>query len=224
MLPHHALLIDFLGSGFSDHSEKFSYSMEDHAKVVAEILDQEKIKAATVVGHSMGGTVAIMLALYRPDLVSNLIVGEGNVTPGGGAATRNIASHTLVEYVREIFPQTRKDLFQAATDGDSIASLLSGMWLTASASSLHGNSRSLVNLDPSLKAKFFNLSIPRTFTYGEKSLPENSGEVGPDAPEPSELKSHGINIGVVPNAGHVQMLENLDGFVSVLIQAMKLPH
>jgi pimeloyl-ACP methyl ester carboxylesterase len=223
MPKHHALLIDFLGSGFSDHSDKFSYSMEDHAKTVASILDQEDIKSATVVGHSMGGTVAIMLALSRPDLVSNLIVGEGNITSGGGTATRNIASHTLAEYVEEVFPQTRKELFQAAVGGDSMAILLSGLWLTANASSLHGNSKSLVELDPSLKNKFFRLSIPRTFIYGEKSLPENSGEVGPDTPEPSELEAHGISIGVVPNAGHIQMFENLDGFVSVLVQAMKLP-
>ncbi len=223
MPKHYALLVDFPGSGFSEHSEKFSYTMEDHAKVVARILDHEEITAATVVGHSMGGTVAIMLALARPDLVSNLIIGEGNVTPGGGAATRKIASYTSAEYVEEVFPQTRKDLLQAAIDGDSMASLLSGMWLTANASSLHGNSKSLVNLDPDLKDNFYNLFIPRTFIYGEESLPENSGETSPDAPEPGELEAHGINIAVVPNAGHVLMLENLDGFVSALVQAMKLP-
>jgi len=223
MPKHHALLIDFLGSGFSDHSDKFSYFMEDHANTVADILDQENIKAATVVGHSMGGTVAIMLALSRPDLVSNLIVGEGNITPGGGAATRNIASHSLSKFVEEVFPQSCEERFQAAISGDSIAILFSGLWSTANASSLHGNSKSLVELDPSLKNKYLNLSIPRTFIYGEKSLPKNSDEAGPDAPEPSELEANGIKIGVVPNAGHIQMFENLDGFVSVLAQAIKLP-
>ncbi len=224
MPKHHALLIDFLGSGFSDHPDEFSYSIEDHANVVARILDHEKIRAATVIGHSMGGTVAIMLALSRPDLVSNLIVGEGNITPGGGKASRSIASHTKTEFVEEFFPKRRKELFQAATKGDSVATLLSGVWLTANASSLHGNSKSLVNLDPSLKEKFLNLDIPRTFIYGEHSLPENTGEAEPDAPEPGELEAHGISIGVVPNAGHFLMFENLDGFVYVLTQAMQPPH
>ncbi len=60
--------------------------MENHAETVASILDHENIKSAIVVGHSMGGTVAIILAISRPDLVSKLIVGEGNIVPGGGGS------------------------------------------------------------------------------------------------------------------------------------------
>lgn len=223
MPGHRAILVDFLGSGFSDHPDNFSYSMDDHAKSIAHILDREGIESATVVGHSMGGTVAIMLALSRPDLVSNLIVGEGNIIPGGGVATREIASHTLSEYIEKIFPKSINRLFAAAIEGDSKADMLSGMWRTASPLSLYGNSKSLVNLDPLLKDKYFGLTIPRTFIFGAESLPESTDEVSPDAPEPRELEAHGINIGVVPNAGHTQMLENLDGFVSVLIKAMKFP-
>ncbi len=108
MRQHRALLVDYLGSGFSDHPENFSYTMEDHARTVASVLDHEGEKGAIVVGHSMGGTVGIMLALSRPDLVSNLIVGEGNVTSGGGAATRRIASHGETKYVRRYFQPYKK--------------------------------------------------------------------------------------------------------------------
>jgi len=221
MPEHRALLVDNLGSGFSDHSESFGYTMEQHAQTVANILDHENIKSATVVGHSMGGTIAILLALSRPDLVSNLIIGEGNITPGGGAATRSIASHSKNEYVEDVFPRSRAERFQAAIDGDVMAIRISGLWSTVNAAGLHGNSKALVELDPSIKEQFLKLTIPCTFVYGEKSLPENTGEVGPDAPEPSELEAHGIKIGVVPNAGHAQMFENLDGFVNALTNALK---
>jgi pimeloyl-ACP methyl ester carboxylesterase len=221
MPGHRALLIDNLGSGFSDHSESFGYTMEEHARTVASILDHENIKNATVVGHSMGGTVAILLALARPDLVSNLVVGEGNITPGGGAGTRNIASYSKNEYVEKVFPRLRAERFQAAIDGDAGATLISGLWATVNAKGLYGNSKALVELDPSLKERFLNLTIPCMFVYGEKSLPENTGEVGPDSPEPGELEAHGIKIGVVPSAGHAQMFENLDGFVNVLIKALE---
>ena len=50
---------------------------KNHARTVAAILDHEGLQACTVVGHSMGGTVGIMLALQRPDLVSRLVVAEG---------------------------------------------------------------------------------------------------------------------------------------------------
>jgi pimeloyl-ACP methyl ester carboxylesterase len=222
MPKHRAILIDNLGSGFSDHSENFNYSMEGHAQTVASILDHEGVKNATVVGHSMGGTIAIMLALSRPDLVSKLVVGEGNITPGGGEATRNIASFSKTEYVEQVFPRSRKEWFQAAIEGDTMGTLISGVWSTANAAGLHGNSKALVEIDPTVKEQFFELPIPCTFIYGEKSLPENSGEVGADAPEPSELEAHGIHIGVVPNAGHLQMFENLDGFVDALVKSIKI--
>jgi len=221
MPDHRAILIDNLGAGFSDHSESFGYTMEEHAQTVANILDHENIKSATVVGHSMGGTIAILLALSRPDLVSNLIVGEGNISPGGGAATRSIASHSKNEYVEKVFPNSRADRFQAAIDGDAMAVRICGLWSTVNATGLYWNSKALVELDPSIKERFLNLTIPCTFVYGEKSLPRNTGEVGPDAPEPRELEAHGIKIGIVPNAGHFQMFENLDGFVKTLIKALE---
>jgi len=221
MPDHRAILIDNLGSGFSDHSESFGYTMEEHARTVASILDHENIKNATVVGHSMGGTIAVLLALSRPDLVSNLVVGEGNITPGGGTGTRSIASHPKIEYVEKVFPALRARYFQAAVDGDAVASRMTGLWSTVNATGLYGNSKALVELDPSIEARFLNLTIPCTFVYGEKSMPKNAHEAGPDAPEPGKLEAHGIKIGVVPNAGHAQMFENLDGFVDVLIEALE---
>jgi pimeloyl-ACP methyl ester carboxylesterase len=222
MPKHRAIFVDNLGAGLSDHSETFSYSMEDHAQTVASILDHEDVKDAIIVGHSMGGTVAIMLALSRPDLVSNLVVSEGNITPGGGKATREIASYSKDEYINEVFPRSLKKWSQAAIEGDTMAIVLSNAWSKADAAGLHSNSKALVELDPSLKGQYLNLTIPRTFIYGERSLPENSGGVGADAPDPSELKAHGIQIGVIPNAGHLQMFENLDGYVEALVKAIRL--
>jgi pimeloyl-ACP methyl ester carboxylesterase len=154
MPNYRTLLIDNLGSGFSDHSELFSYKMEEHAKTVALILDHENVKGATVVGHSMGGTIAILLALSRPDLVSDLIIGEGNITPGGGVATRKIASSTKKEFVDEVFPRHHAKRFQAAIDGDAAAIRMSGLWSTVNASGLHGNSTALVELDPAIENRF----------------------------------------------------------------------
>lgn len=216
MRARRSILIDYLGSGYSDHPENFSYRMEDHAKSIAAVLDHEEQKGVTMVGHSMGGTVAIMLALSRPDLVSNLIVGEGNITSGGGAATRKISSHQREEYVRDIFPSLRQERKEAAISGDSLSNRLNNLWATADPAGLYGNSKALVAVEDTLKDRFFELPMKRTFIYGEKSLPQNTGAVGPDAPDPEELKANGVGVGIVANAGHGQMFDNLDGFVEVV--------
>ena len=103
-------MVDYLGSGFSDHSDIFSFKMEDHAKYIAYILDHENITSSIVFGHSMGGTVAIMLAISRPDLVSKLIVGEGNLVPDGGVGTSKTTSYAKVEFLDKHMKDLQEDL------------------------------------------------------------------------------------------------------------------
>lgn len=217
---HRSIFIDYLGSGFSDHAKDFDHSIDNQAQSVAAILDHEGVKNCTIVGHSLGGTVGIMLALLRPDLVSNLIVGEGNVTPGGGDASRRIAACSKSEYVNKAHGAFLEEMRHAAIGGDTLAAFIGGAWGIADPASIHGSSVALVNLESSFKERFLKLSIPCTFVYGESSLPENTGKVQADAPDPTELGQHGIHIGVVPNAGHFLMLDNLQGFVNVLETAL----
>lgn len=49
------------------------------AKAVIDTLDGLKIKEATLIGHSLGGAVASIVGLMRPDLVERLIL----LCPGG---------------------------------------------------------------------------------------------------------------------------------------------
>lgn len=49
-------------------------SMHDNALVLAELLREAGAAPATVVGHSYGGGIAILLAALRPDLVSALVL------------------------------------------------------------------------------------------------------------------------------------------------------
>ena len=220
LMGYHSLLIDYLGSGFSDRPEDFDHSIENHARSVAAVLDHQGIEDCTIIGHSMGGTVGIMLAALRPDLISRLIVAEGNITPGGGAATSRIASYSEDEYVNEGHQAFLEELRQAEMEGNPTAALIRGAWSLADPSGLYRSSIALVELEPSFKDKFLQMLIDRTFIYGEESLPENTGSIQADAPDPKELEQYGIRVGVVPNAGHVMMLDNLHGFVDVLKRAL----
>jgi pimeloyl-ACP methyl ester carboxylesterase len=74
--------------------DAFGYTLEDHAQSVARVLDHVSLKGSAVFGHSMGGSVAITLAALRPDLVSRLIIAEGNLDPGGGFVSTGIAEQT----------------------------------------------------------------------------------------------------------------------------------
>jgi pimeloyl-ACP methyl ester carboxylesterase len=221
MAEYHTLLIDYIGSGCSDNSEGFDYSIENHARSIAAVLDYEGTKGCTIVGHSMGGTVGIMLAILRPDLVSKLIVAEANISPGGGEATRRIASYSETEYVNEAHQIFLEEVRKAEREGNAIAAFINAAWSKADPVGLYKSSIALVELDATFKEQFQKLSIPRTFIYGEESLPKDRNKVQPDAPDPDEMEGFDVQIAIVPNAGHAMMFDNLHGFVNVLKQAIR---
>jgi pimeloyl-ACP methyl ester carboxylesterase len=221
MSGYHSLLIDYIGSGCSGHTQEFDYSIENHARTIAAVLDDEGIKGCTIVGHSMGGTVGIMLAILRPELVSNLIVAEANLSPGGGVATRRIAAYSETEYVKQAHPKFLEEVREAEKQGDTRAAFINAAWSKANLVGLYRSSVALVELDPTFKDQFQKLSIPRIFIYGEKSLPKDQIEVQPDAPDPDDLEEFGVQIAIVSNAGHAMMFDSLHGFVKVLKGAIQ---
>lgn len=67
---HRALLIDMPNHGRSEWTEEFAYP--DLADRVASLLASDE--PATLVGHSMGGKIAMAIALRHPELVERLVV------------------------------------------------------------------------------------------------------------------------------------------------------
>jgi pimeloyl-ACP methyl ester carboxylesterase len=68
---HRVTLLDLPNHGHSPWTDTVDY--EDMAAMVASELEQFD-EPVTLVGHSMGGKVAMQLALRRPDLVRGLVV------------------------------------------------------------------------------------------------------------------------------------------------------
>lgn len=65
---HRVITVDLLGHG---HTDPIGYvqTMEDNADLVTSLLSELKVKSAFIVGHSMGGYVALALAEKSPKLV-----------------------------------------------------------------------------------------------------------------------------------------------------------
>lgn len=70
---YRVVTIDLLGHGESD-SLGYVHSMEDNANAVHEVLEHLKIEKAIVLGHSMGGYVALALAELHPESIKKLVL------------------------------------------------------------------------------------------------------------------------------------------------------
>lgn len=67
-------VLDLRNHGKSFHSEDFSY--EIMTEDVKQYCDFHQLKDVNMIGHSMGGKVAMLLATTYPELVSKLIVAD----------------------------------------------------------------------------------------------------------------------------------------------------
>lgn len=196
------ILIDYLGSGASDHPVRFDYSLAAHARVLAAVLDALGLEDVDVLGHSMGGSVAIRLALDHPRLVGRLAIAEGNLTPGGGAASSRIVREDPVEFVARGLPALQERMRAAG------AAWLAEAWETADPAGVRGNAEALVGLDPGFEAAFLSLGIPRSFIFGDRSLAEGPA---PDVPDPDRFRAAGVKVEIVEKAGHNMFLDNPRG-------------
>ena len=68
---HHVVVPDLRNHGRSPHADGVSYAAQ--ATDIAELLDRLGISRGILVGHSMGGKVAMQLALSHPDRVAGLV-------------------------------------------------------------------------------------------------------------------------------------------------------
>lgn len=191
------VLVDLVGSGWSDHDDSFAYTIEEHAAVVAAVIDALEIRSATLVGHSLGGSIAINLTTQRPDLVDELVVAEPNLDPGVGTTSARIAGFDEDAFVARGM--------QSIVDAEDSAAGLRTLrrW---SPRGLHRTAVSLLAERPtSFRAQLAGLSVPKRYISGELS--------GEDL---GVLRATGCDVRIVPGAGHLMMDDNLDGFVNPL--------
>lgn len=70
---HRVVAVDLLGHGGSEKPDT-GYTIENQANLVAQALNRLGVRDAEVVGHSLGGAVAVALAEQSPDLVNRVVI------------------------------------------------------------------------------------------------------------------------------------------------------
>lgn len=70
---HRVVTVDLLGHGGSEKPAS-GYTPENQAKVVGEALERLGVSDATVVGHSLGGSVTVALSEQDPQIVHRAVI------------------------------------------------------------------------------------------------------------------------------------------------------
>lgn len=67
-------MLDMRNHGRSPHSDEFSYELM--ADDLVAYLDQHQLESANILGHSMGGKVAMLFAVLNPERTRRLIIAD----------------------------------------------------------------------------------------------------------------------------------------------------
>ena len=210
------IMLDFIGSGFSDHSGSFPYTLEAHADSIAVVIEDLGYSACHFVGHSFGGAVAVQLAFQRPELVKSLLIAEGNLITGGGPGSRSIAENSKEYFLNKSFPEMLSKIRKEANTQENGPDVLSSSWSQSDVSGIYGNAVALVNLRETFEQDFLNLNIPRCFMFGEENFPNENSTGSADIPNPKRLESFGVQVQRLPNSGHEMMIGNPEDFTCLL--------
>lgn len=73
----HVFALDHRNHGQSPHADEFNY--DAMAADVLEFIGEQKISRVRIIGHSMGGKVAMRLAQVHPDTVESIVVADMSV-------------------------------------------------------------------------------------------------------------------------------------------------
>ncbi len=202
-----SVLVDLLGHGYSDKPHDFAYTMVDHARTVVELLDVLALQNCALVGHSMGGAIAIRVAAERPGVVTNLIMAEGNLDPDGEEVLDGQSEQEFVEKgFEELVASMRA---QAQADPSGIAAVHLGMTELLEPRAVH---RAAVSMSaghhPSASSLLSSLSCGRWYLEGELSDPD------PDFDK--LIVELGATILRIARTGHAMGLENPRGLADTI--------
>jgi len=206
-----SLLIDFLGHGYSDRPLDFPYTREAHARTIIAVIDAIGLRECGLVGHSMGGAVAVHVATARAAIVSLLIMAEPAIDAGGGEPLGGQTEEQFVERGFQELLEAQAKEAEAQPEGLRAAHL--GITRLVEPRAIHREAVSLERgTDPTVRSLLGTLGMPRWYLQGELSDPE------PDLER--DLAAMGVGWKVVPKTGHPMGLLNPEGFAQTVAEVL----
>ncbi len=206
---YRAYALDFWGFGESERKGG-AFSIDGYVEMLGAFMDKMGIPAANLVGHGLGGMVAIRAARERPErfhkvmTVATPISGQalaGHIKPGTfsklfGGNNTNVWSR-LLRSIPIADPEVQQELYE---DTDNLSEQVLG-----------SVQESILATD--MQEELLSLTVPLLAVYGGQDKivsPEHAAFI-------NELANRPVQLLVLPKANHFPFLEHRNTFSRLLL-------
>lgn len=207
---HRAYALDFWGFGESDRRGS-QFTVDGYVDMLINFMDKMGIRMANLVGHGLGGMVAVMAAHSRPDMfpkvmtVATPLQGQilaGHIKPGTFSRLlgMNNATNVWAKLIRSIpiaDPEVQQELYE---DTESISEQV-----------LSSIQESLLTTD--LNSYISTLQVPLLAVYGGADRIVNAEH----AEHLNDMRQRPVQRLVLPKANHFPFLEQSSVFSRLLL-------
>ncbi len=212
--PYRIYALDFWGFGESD-KRKDTYTIADYVSMVEQFMERMGIERAPIFGHSMGGTVAMSLALKKPRRVKKVAVVGSPMVGDSLSFLLKLAGYRWVAHILwEIPPLLNFVLWGyspwIARDRKNI---FTQMMVSVSHATVDSFRRSIADLRRiDLRPHLSRLAVPALgiFGLGDWVVDPRQGRVM------AELIPD-VRVEMMPKARHFPMLDDPQRFNQVLL-------
>jgi pimeloyl-ACP methyl ester carboxylesterase len=191
----------------SDKPDSYDYKLSSQADLALAFVDALQVQQFLLVGHSMGGAIAILLALKYPDRVKHLVVIEPNLRAHDAQLSREMVKYRESEFIQHyqefqsVAIDTVKHWFVGFRQRDLDDYIIE--LLKTTPVSMYRSAQSLIRTtrDETFLTQFQQLTIPKKhFLIGEETLKFRR--------IPSDFAANNIQTMIVPGVGHMMMVDN----------------
>jgi len=201
------IAFDFPGCGNSPYPDDLHLEMDDLVEITQRVVSALPVDDFVIIGHSMGGLVALLYAEKYGDHMKGFINVEGNLAPEDCFFSREVAQHSFTHFTTTAFKEIKHRLAHSPNKGfQKYADILTK---SASERAFFDCCPSLVDYSEhgTLIQRFIALKIPTMFVYGSENR---------SLSYLTTLKDSGCELVEIPQSNHFPGYDNPQAFYQTI--------
>jgi pimeloyl-ACP methyl ester carboxylesterase len=203
---HTLIAFDFPGCGDSPYPEDISLGIDDLVEITHRVVSALQIENFVIIGHSMGGLIALLYAEKYGDHVKGFINVEGNLAPEDCFFSREVAQHSFNHFTTA-FKDIKHRLARSKNKG--FRKYAETLAKSASEKAFFDCCPSLVDYSDhgTLIQRVIALKIPKMLVYGSENRPLSYL---------TTLRARGCELVEIPHSNHFSGYDNPQAFYQAI--------